>query len=288
MVMLQAFIDDSGWDGNSPVFILAGFVAKEKQWEEFSEAWQIVLDLEEPRKLEYLKMRESYLLDNHNSQFYGWTEKQRDDRLEKFVRVINRHVEHAIISGVPIEPYRTLFRGKFNPEALDRPYFLSFFSIMTYLLKVAKEVHDDRIDFIFDTLGGESKALLVREYERFKSLGPAELQKLAPEIPKFEREQDFKPLQAADMIAWLARRHFFDMARGRDAASEPSNIFLANLFRPEHDMFDVWDDKRLREAAETVGRSSWAKSPPGVIMSFPDPTSPLKWPFGRNNLPRRA
>lgn len=280
MVMLQAFIDDSGWDGNSPVFVLAGFVAKEKQWEDFSDAWQAVLDLEEPKKLPFLKTREAYLLNNHKSMFYGWTEKERDDRLEKMVRVINAHVEHAIISGVPIEPYRRLFAGKFNPESLDRPYFLSFFSIMTYLLKVAKEVHDDNIDFIFDTLGGESKALLVQEYERFKGLAPPELQKLAPVIPKFECEQKMRPLQAADMIAWLARRHFFDAARGRDVTSEPSNVFLANLYRPEHDMFDIWDEARIQDAAQTISRSNWAKSPLRAVISYPDPTSPLPWLSG--------
>jgi hypothetical protein len=151
---------------------------------------------------------------------------------------------------------------------------------MTYLMHVVKRVHDDQIDFIFDTLGGESKTLLIREYERFKSLAPLEFQQIAPKIPRFECEQEFKPLQAADMIAWLARRHFFDQARGHDPVEGPSNVLLANLFKPDHDILDFWDDPRIKGAADTISQSSWLKGQrfkSGIKMTLPDPTSLLKW-----------
>jgi hypothetical protein len=191
MLMLQAFIDDSGWDGQSPVFVLAGYIAKEKQWEDFSQDWQAVLDLHEPRPLRFLKTHQAYRLDYRESQFYGWTEAERDERLKKLALIINKHVEHGIISVIPIEPYRRIFAGKFKTDALDRPYFLSFFGIMVRLLQVAHRIHEDRIDFIFDTLGGESKALLVQEYEKFLNVAPPEARALAPAIPKFECEQEF-------------------------------------------------------------------------------------------------
>lgn len=170
-----------------------------------------------------------FLLKNHNSPFYGWTEEERDVRLDKFVRVINRHVEHGIVSAVPIDLYKRYFTGKFNINAIDRPYFLTFFGIMTNLLKIAKQVHDDQVDIFFDTQGNESKSLLVREYERFISLAPPEIQHIAPTIPKFKCEQKFKPLQAADMLAWLVRRYFFDEARGKEPTNQPSNVFFSKL-----------------------------------------------------------
>ena len=252
-LMLQSFIDDFGWDGRAPVFVLAGYVAKEQQWEVFSDDWQIVLDLPEPKKLHHLKMAEAYLLNNRNSQFYGWTEKERDERLKKFVQVINRHAAHGVISVIPIEPYRRLFAGKFSPDILDRPYFLSFFGMMTNLIKFTKDRDlDDRIDFIFDTQGGESKAILVSQYERYMALAPAEFRKFGPAIPKFEREEDFLPLQAADMFAWHIRRHYWEVSIGRDPTKQPSNVFLAHLLQPDHDLFDLWDEQRLKEASEVL------------------------------------
>jgi hypothetical protein len=46
LLMLQAHIDDSGWDGVSPVFVLAGYVAKKEQWDSFSDQWRATLDLD--------------------------------------------------------------------------------------------------------------------------------------------------------------------------------------------------------------------------------------------------
>src|SRR5262249_39879107 len=110
--MLQAFIDDSGWDGASPVFVLAGYVAQAHQWKEFGAEWQAVLDLEEPRKLQFLKMNEAHRLGDSSSQFYGWSKTERDERLKKFIKAISRHALHGIISVVPIEPYVRLFTGQ--------------------------------------------------------------------------------------------------------------------------------------------------------------------------------
>ena len=39
------------------------------------------------------------------SQFYKWTERQRDERLAQLAEVIKRHTLYGIISAVPVEPY---------------------------------------------------------------------------------------------------------------------------------------------------------------------------------------
>jgi hypothetical protein len=53
--MLQGFIDDSGWDGQSPVFVLADYIAKTEQWEAFSDEWQKASDHPEPAPIQILK-----------------------------------------------------------------------------------------------------------------------------------------------------------------------------------------------------------------------------------------
>jgi hypothetical protein len=118
---------------------------RKSNWEAFSQDWQAVLDLESPSKLTCLKMAQAYR--RPEKQFYQWTEKQRDDRLIEFVKTINRHVAHGVVSVIPIEPYQRLFKGKFKPMALDRPYFLSFFGMLIRLLRIAQGKKEDRIDF---------------------------------------------------------------------------------------------------------------------------------------------
>jgi hypothetical protein len=272
--MLQVFIDDSGWDGSSPVFVLAGYIAPEKQWEEFSDEWQEVLDLPEPNPIPFLKGVEAYSLDNHNRPFFGWTAEQRDARLGKFVSVINNRVTNAIVSVVPIEPYRKLFRGKFTAEQLDRPYFFSFFGMIVRLVKIAKSLGETGpIDIIFDTLGGESKAFMIDQYEKFLQVTPEEFRSYCPPLPKFENEQDFKPLQAADLLAWHVRRHYFEReVLNKDPTLEPSNIHLVKLLSRPDDPFIIWEDHQLADAARALFASS-VRPVEGKRMTLPDPTS---------------
>jgi hypothetical protein len=275
--MLQAYIDDSGWDGKSPVFVLAGYIANAEQWERFSDDWQTVLDLNQPRSIKYLKMKEACRLGDRNSQFFQWSGRDRDERLKQLIFAINRHVQHGIISVIPIEPYVRLFKGMFNPSALDRPYFLSFFGIMARLLRLTRQLSlDDRIEFVFDTQGNESVALLTVEYEKFIALAPPELQGLSGGPPTFRKDEEARPLQAADMIAWHARRYYYDLYSGKDPTKEPSNVFFAHMCNLTHDVVDVWTEEKLRGAAEAVGAArrtlgSWS----GIKMTLPDPSSPL-------------
>jgi hypothetical protein len=195
--------------------------------------------------------------------------------LVALTKVINAHVEHGIVSVIPIEPYQRILRGKFNPEALDRPYFLSFFGVMTQLLVITSRLKlDDRIDFIFDTQENESRALLHSEYDRFIGLAPPDVRALSGGPPSFRKDEEVLPLQAADMIAWLARRYYYDLYSGKDPTKEPSNVFFANLFKPEHDVFDAWTEDRIQEVADTLLQSSWYKKR-GIVMTLPDPSSPF-------------
>lgn len=273
--MLQAYIDDSGWDGQSPVFVLAGYLAKKEQWDLFSDEWQAVLDLKEPKELEYLKMSQAYQLKHPHSQFFGWSEADRDERLKKLIFVLNRFAAHGVAQIIPIEPYKRLFTNRFTPGAMDRPYFLAFFGIMARLLGITRQLKlDDKIDFIFDTLGGESRVDLIAQYEQFVAVAPPDLKSLAPVFPKFEREQDFKPLQAADMLAWHIRRYYYDLNRGKIPENEPSNVYLAHMLKLEHDVVDVWTEDKIGQAANTFKKIGHRNRGP-FYMSLPDPSSPL-------------
>jgi Protein of unknown function (DUF3800) len=55
--MLKAFIDDSGSGGDSPWFVLAGYVGTVEAWDAFEQSWRTVLDVSP--KLEYFKASEA-------------------------------------------------------------------------------------------------------------------------------------------------------------------------------------------------------------------------------------
>jgi hypothetical protein len=269
LVMLQAHIDDSGWDGKSPVFVLAGYVSTAERWQAFSDEWQAVLDLEKPRAIPgAFKMSQACLLNNYKSPFYRWTEKERDHLLIELVKVIKRHAMHGIVSVIPIEPYKRLLTGRFNPAALDRPYFLSFFGVLTNLLMLTHTLKlDDKIEIIFDDFENESKAMLMEEYERCIAVAPPDVRKLSAGYPIFKKDEDVKPLQAADFLAWHARRYYFDLYAGKDPTKERWNVFFANLFEPDHDILEIYAEDKIREVLEVLNRSVKTKE---ISMTLPD------------------
>ena len=99
---------------------------------------------------------------------------------------------------------------------------------MTSLIKRVK-TPDDRIDFIFDTLDGDAKDLLLAHYERYMALAPARFRAAGSALPKFASEEDCLPLQAADMMAWHARHYYWDAHLGRDA--DPSHADRQRRYR---------------------------------------------------------
>ncbi len=65
MHALRAFIDDSGSGGDSPWFVLAGYVGKVEAWDAFHEPWRKVLEV--PPQLEYFKASEAESLRSDGS-----------------------------------------------------------------------------------------------------------------------------------------------------------------------------------------------------------------------------
>ncbi|WP_213739653.1 DUF3800 domain-containing protein [Bradyrhizobium sp. dw_411] len=279
-MMLQAFIDDSGNDGRSPVFVLAGFIASADQWKVFSDEWDNILNPKIGFRMGVLKMADVYRNRVRGSRYKGLSDAERDARLKALIQLVNRHAMHGVVSVVPYELYNCIIKGNFNLQStnsLDRPYFLSFFGVMTRLFQITEKLNlGDKIEFIFDTQDNESKAILMSEYDRFISLAPDNIAALSGGYPSFKKDEESLPLQAADMLAWHIRKHYSDQDSGKDPTKEPSNIYLANLFKPEHDVFDLWDKDRLTQVRDALSKTTWQKSVGlgrGVTMTLPDPTS---------------
>jgi hypothetical protein len=67
--MLQAYIDDSGNDGKSPVFVLAGYVSTTEKWETFSDEWDAVLRPANGKQLDVLKMSDVFRNKKRGSRY---------------------------------------------------------------------------------------------------------------------------------------------------------------------------------------------------------------------------
>src|SRR5713101_2268540 len=109
--MLQVWFDDSG-KGQLPAFVLAGYFGLVPGWRDFADKWQTLL--EKQPKLKYIKAYEAFGL---HTQFRGWSEKERDERLLEFVRLIAEFSGKGIAFVIDHEPFDVIVK-----TARDTPF----------------------------------------------------------------------------------------------------------------------------------------------------------------------
>lgn len=220
LMVLQAWFDESG-KGQEGVYLLAGYSASESVWRAFEADWQTELD-REPRLL-YLHARERQL-------FKGLSPQQRDDRLLKFVGIIQKHKLDGTILPLKHSDHREFYRiaathpAITDPERrmLKNPYAFAFqWTLGVMLSKQAKKRRDSGVTELIEVLFDEDidrKERLKIGFRRFiesvKSKTPDFLDLLVNKEPEFRDDKDFLPLQASDLLAWYVRRLCYEGARG--------------------------------------------------------------------------
>jgi hypothetical protein len=198
----QAFIDDSGTKGTHPVFVLAGFIGEAENWARLSEIWKQTLAASP--SIKYLKMAEAA---KPKGQFRGWSQKERNDKLAAFVEVLKQFPLKAIQVTIDIAAFQER-QAPYLPKPQSDPYFMAMYSILG---GVCYDVIDsgtgEKFEVIFDRqVIFEPRANLW--YPVFREIWiefeNPELE-LLPSSLRFEDDKEFRPLQAADVLAWLFR-----------------------------------------------------------------------------------
>lgn len=205
-LMLFAYIDDSGTDGQGPAVTLAGWAASEEQWRAFSAAWQSVLDMDTPSRLTYFKMVEANSL---RGEFQGWTESQRNERVSRLLAVIKDHVRYGMYGLIYWDDFREM--QKLYPQLFIHEYSLLFSSVIAEGAYRAQTL-GEKIEFIFDEQGaiGDDSA------EAFDLARRLIIDKQFSEVvcgkPIHRCDKEVLPLQAADLLAWHIRRVCYESA----------------------------------------------------------------------------
>jgi Protein of unknown function (DUF3800) len=199
--MLIAFVDDSQdsrEEVDDPIFVLAGFVAPEEQWEIFSDEWKLRLPWVSPSPA--FKMSELA---------YRWGPD--DEKIKLFYRVIERYVSGGFSCIVPVKDVEAAYtKFPLQLKKLPSVYSLMFSAVLDWVCNPRAQADlgiSGKVKFIFDTQMVEETDITDRWNGLF-ALMPDSTKELLEGMPQFEREEDFMPLQAADFYAWWVRRHW--------------------------------------------------------------------------------
>ncbi len=269
---MLAYFDASGSMGNSPVFVMAGYVGRFVDWKKFTPEWQTGLDT--PKAIDYFKMSEAWA---RRGEFQGWHSEDRDARLRLLAPIVNKHALAAVVSVIPVKSWKQHFVGRLEKTYHNRPYYFAFHGVISNAIKYmhAKGIKE-KIDCIFDSEGGEPIAEIIDGFSRFAELAPDHLKEYIGDPPTFRDEKKILPLQAADLLAWHVRRVYAERAQGEEAVRALTPI-AGEVFNIEH-AYTVWKDHELKDAIrfiENRSKSLALASRKPIPMTIPDPTSRL-------------
>ncbi|KZD21906.1 DUF3800 domain-containing protein [Tardiphaga robiniae] len=265
---MLAFIDGSGTINDSPVYVMAGYLARADAWEAFTIEWKAALD--HPKAIKYFKMSEAF---SRRGQFAGWDEALRDARLRMLPSIVNRHAISAIIFAVSSDGWKNYAVGRLNEKYHDRPYFFAFHTIMASAVKyLAEKGIREKIDFVFDEEGGESSRLMLESFDGWAEVAPSHLKEYIGQRPIYRDEKNTLPLQAADLLAWHVRRSFAEGIQGKDVSQLSSA--MPELFEVEQAR-SLWDVNDVKRSIDGILVRSFILGLNGVPLTLPDPTTAI-------------
>jgi hypothetical protein len=238
-VPIQAFVDESGGIGQSRHFVMAGLIGHSEDWAVFSDEWRACLDA--PPRISAFKMKDAA---SCSGQFYGFSEGQRDAKLTSLAKVINRHALYCSHSAIDLEAHAGLWASLPKPQC--EPYFWPFHNtVMATCFELWDRGWRERFEIIFDEqviFGPRAKAWYPAIRETVTMQNPDE-GSIMPVDPVFRTDDEFLPLQAADLFAWCWRK-------GTDIGPEGERPFewllpyLSNVFLTPHSQY--YDRERMQ------------------------------------------
>jgi hypothetical protein len=204
--MLTTYVDDSGSEPGSPIYILGSLCLPKPLWKRVSEEWGGVLSA--TPSVGYFKASEVWERNEKKaSPFVKLTTEERVAKVSALVDVLSRH--DPLTASFQIEwPVFLRFTKTYSlPKGMDNPYFYLYYGAILLQSEWGIRVgNPTAVDFVFDnhgSIGDEVKAW----YPTFKSSCSPEIKDRLGSDPKFCDEKVVIPLQAADLFAWYARRN---------------------------------------------------------------------------------
>ena len=205
-MVLQAFIDDS-YTRNG-IFALGGYVATAENWANFSKEWEAMLPYGTRAK---------------NGKFHFKMSEMaasgRMDRVPAFYKIIEKYVMCAVSLVVNIPDIVRAQNRIWSPNVninygyANKPHWLTYRALLDMFHQHrASGLLDDtvppgqKVDFYFDNQSG--KAEIIASWDDYVANRGEGITELYGATPRFENDQEFLPLQAADFWAWWIRRAY--------------------------------------------------------------------------------
>jgi hypothetical protein len=219
--MLQVWLDESG-RGQQPVFVLAGYLSSTDVWNKFSAEWKQLL-----QRAPALRRVKGTKVFRRRGGFKGSNERLRDQRALEFARLIARYSPRGIAFVIGTQEFNEIVKTAPSTPFKNPDLMAYFLSLATILPIVQSWFSSQKVEIIFDS-GLVRPEQAAEAYEQLFAKAPDLAALLASRKPRFEDDEQFPPLQAADLLAYyVCAEH--DPQRAQHVANSPIVTELRKL-----------------------------------------------------------
>ena len=249
MIFVEGYFDESlpGQQVNDesvPEFVVvAGFVNLTENWLPFCIDWGKVLDL--PKPIQYFHGVEA---NGRREQFAGFSKEERDEKVIALIDTIREHRPQPLISAVYPADYGKLW-GEFPGVMPPDPYIFCLYHLLIEaadLNRSRKTIEPFKISLIFEN----NEAMRKKAGETFDYV-----LKQKPELAHifdglaFADKQLYKPLQAADALAYDLNKEFTRQLRSPGSKMRKSLEAILES-APGRGVYWPWRYEDLRKVFE--------------------------------------
>ena len=210
-MVLHGYFDDSF---DEEYFVLAGYVASVERWAKFSKAWEDLLPLAVKHK------------DHHRFKMSEMARFGKMEQVLPFYKTIMEHVSLSVSSVLDIKALNrvnsdmsaTIISANGHEIRVDLknfkkvwadPFYVSFRGIIDGFHELRLTDPDlvplqEPVDFYFDEWG--KKEIIRQSWRDHVASRHDDIRPFYGKEPRFEDDNEFLPIQAADFLAWWVRK----------------------------------------------------------------------------------
>jgi hypothetical protein len=203
VVVLKAYMDESGVHDGSPVVTVAAYLARPRDWQAWTKRWNAA---KRP-----IKVFHAVDAQNLEGEFKGREKDERDAIVKRILPVIVEAEFPGIVIGIHMDEFRKAIgsRPDLTDDVFRTPYGACFqWLVQSIMYLQARTGNRERIGFVHETNAFKNEAL--EGFDHIKRYGNPQGTVIGL---TFGSKQDCSPLQAADILAYEGNKRLRDPDR---------------------------------------------------------------------------
>jgi hypothetical protein len=233
--------DEKGVQPGSDTAAICGYVATYKRWVQFQKHWGKALN-----RHGVTEMHMKYFA-HSRGEFEGWSEDKRRSLVRALDEVIDDTKLFALGGLISVTDYVHILPDWAKAE-VKHPFYFAVAVMFKSLAQWEGHLPTGKIDFVLDEKEG-FEGYTREMFSTLKRLNPIHAERLGNLT--FRSSSQFRPLQAADVLAYEVRRSASDRFAGK---SGPGRGSLRLLIKNKDVIVGYADEEYLRAHVEARER----------------------------------